>query len=264
MEIKIITTEKGEYTITINGTCSGFAFLNTGDRQKILSVVRWGNVNLGNYNGIFNGCTNLDLLAVQDVPNLSLTTVTSMFVNCTSLTTINNVNSWDISGQNSVISMFRGATSFNQILNSWDVSNVSVFSNMFGSDTSFNGDISNWDVSSAINMISMFSSDSSFNQNIGNWDVSNVTNMEGMFTSLNETPVFNQNIGNWNVGNVTTMVAIMQSKTSANYSTDNLNDIYNGWSLLTLQPNVTANFSSIKYTSEGQAGKDILTGVPNN
>ena len=40
--------------------------------------------------------------------------------------------------------------------------------------------------------------------------------------------------------------------------------IYNGWSLLTLQPNLNVNFYGIKYTAAGSAGKAILTGAPNN
>jgi hypothetical protein len=60
------------------------------------------------------------------------------------------------------------------------------------------------------------------------------------------------------------MVNFMQLKTFANYSAENLDSIYNGWSQLTLNPNISINFNNIKYTSTGQAGKDILTNAPNN
>ena len=110
-------------------------------------------------------------------------------------------------------------------------------------------------------MRNMFDEASAFNQPIGNWDVGKVTRMDFMF---NAATAFNQNIGNWNVSNVTTMVAIMQSKTSANYSAANLDAIYNGWSSRPVKPSVTANFGTIKYTSAGQAGRNILTGAPNN
>jgi hypothetical protein len=57
----------------------------------------------------------------------------------------------------------------------------------------------------------------------------------------------------------------MFGKTNLDYSSANLNAIYNGWSLLTVQPNLTnVNFGSIKYTIAGQAGKNILLGPPNN
>jgi len=60
------------------------------------------------------------------------------------------------------------------------------------------------------------------------------------------------------------MSEFMTYKTNLDFSTTNLDAIYNGWSLLTLQPNLTVNFGTIKYTSAGAAGKAILTGSPNN
>jgi len=56
----------------------------------------------------------------------------------------------------------------------------------------------------------------------------------------------------------------MSGKLAANYSAANLDALYNGWSLLTLQPNETITFNTIKYTAAGQAGRNILTGAPNN
>ena len=56
----------------------------------------------------------------------------------------------------------------------------------------------------------------------------------------------------------------MVAKTAANYDAVNLDAIYNGWSLLSVQPNLSPSFGTIKYTAAGQAGKDILTGAPNN
>jgi len=66
------------------------------------------------------------------------------------------------------------------------------------------------------------------------------------------------------VSNVNDFTDFMFGKTFSNYSTTNLDAIYNGWSLLTVQPNETINFGTIKYTLAGQAGKNILTGAPNN
>jgi hypothetical protein len=66
------------------------------------------------------------------------------------------------------------------------------------------------------------------------------------------------------VSSVMDFTNFMSGKTNLNYSTTNLNAIYNGWSLLTLNPNLNINFGTIKYTAAGQAGKNILTGSPNN
>ena len=56
----------------------------------------------------------------------------------------------------------------------------------------------------------------------------------------------------------------MFGKTDLNYSSANLDAIYNGWSLLTVQPNLNISFGTIKYTVAGQAGKNILDNAPNN
>jgi surface protein len=353
----------GEYTVVITGTCSGFAFENTGDCQKILRVVRWGNVNLGDYPiGIFAGCSNLDLSSVSDTPNLSaITTLKNMFNGCTSLTTINNVESWNVSTITDMQGMFFTCSNFNQSLNTWNVGNVTNMSYMFFWAFNFNGNITNWNVasvttmqnmftncrvfnqaigswnvSSVTNMESMFSNCSAFNQNISSWNVANVTDMSFMFNSTNvfnqnisgwnvanvtdmaamfqsaiafnqpigtwdvssvtnmssmfnnatnfnqalsgwdvssvtnmvlmfrNATAFNQNIGNWNISNVTNFVNFMIGKTAANFSTTNLDAIYNGWSSRSVKPNLIAHFGSIKYTSAGQTGKNILTGAPNN
>jgi surface protein len=259
----------GVYTITIDGTCNGFSFSNPiGDIEKILTVVNWGNVNLGNLSfGFFTDCINLDLSAVQGVPNLSgIDSLAGMFGGCTSLTTVNNINLWDVSNITDMSGMFADAILFNQSLNSWDVSNVTSIgagmAGMFAGATSFNGNITSWNVSNVTGMQYMFDGATSFNQNIGSWDVSSVTWMGSMFRNAT---AFNQNIGSWNVSNLTsTFDDFMVGKSSANYSSANLNAIYNGWSSRPVSGGLSINFGTIKYTAAGQAGKNILTGSPNN
>jgi hypothetical protein len=56
----------------------------------------------------------------------------------------------------------------------------------------------------------------------------------------------------------------MGGKTPATFSTTNLNAIYNGWSLLTVQPNLTIDFGTANYTAAGATGRATLDNAPNN
>jgi len=330
-------TSAGIYTISLIGTIQGFAFEQAGDLEKILSITTFGNVILGDYsNWVFGGCINLDLTAVQDVPDLStMTTLEGMF-NSYSFLTINNLENWDLSNITNLIDMFNSASIFNQNIGGWNVSNVTNMSFVFANATAFNQDIGSWNVSSVtnmssmfldvnafnqdisgwnvssvtnmsnmffkafafnqdigawnvsnvINMSAMFSNAIAFNQDIGAWDVSNVTNMDAMFsfatafnqdigawnvsnvtimsTMFDNATAFNQDIGTWDISNVSIFNDFMTGKTPATFSTTNLNSIYNGWSLLSVQPNINISFGTAKYTIAGQAGKNILDFAPNN
>jgi surface protein len=203
-------TTPGTYTITITGTLIGWSFLvNPISCFKIYEVLQWGCLRLGNSGGYFSSCDNLVLSNVNDVLDLSGTfTLEYMFANHISLTSIQNINSWDLSNITDTSYMFSGCFNFDDNLGNWDVSNVTNMKLMFESSYTFNNggssSISSWDTSSVTDMESMFSSSSSFNQPIGSWNVSNVTNMNAMFTLSS----FNQPLSGWDVSNVTTMVSM--------------------------------------------------------
>jgi surface protein len=154
--------------------------------------------------------------------------------------------------------MFWFGYAFNGNITNWDTSNVTSMRTMFGSCITFNQNISGWNVSGVTNMQQMFNGATNFNQPIGSWDVSNVTNMQSMFG----TGIFNQNIGSWNVTGVTNFIGFMNGKSFTDFSTTNLDAIYNGWSSLpTLQTGVNISFGTIKYTAGSSAGKAILQGT---
>jgi surface protein len=234
----------------------------------------------------FRACTNFNG-QIGNWDTSSVTTMTRMFEDAISFN--RDIGGWNVGNVTDMSFMFLGnSMKFNNggtgSINSWNVSKVTNFQDMFwrcsfnqpignwnvGSATNmvgmflqnpFNQDIGNWDVSKVTNMGNMFFGNSVFNQNIGSWNTSAVTNMAQMFQSATS---FNQNIGSWNVANVTNFASFMAGKTNLNYSAANLDAIYNGWSASGVKPNITITFGTIKYTASGQAGKNILTGSPNN
>jgi surface protein len=50
-----------------------------------------------------------------------------MLRSCGSLTTVNNINSWNVSGVTSLSGMFYGDINFNDTISGWNVSNVTNF-----------------------------------------------------------------------------------------------------------------------------------------
>jgi surface protein len=252
----------GTYTITLQGTIEGFVFGLAGDCEKILTISNFGDIILGDtLAGNFSGCINLDLTSVQDTPNLStMTRVDGMFQGCT-FTTINNLEDWDVSNIVEFESMFRDCGRFNQDISSWNLASANSLVRMFLGASTFNQPLNTWNVSNVTTMDGMFSGAIVFNQPLNTWNVSNVVDMSNMFANANN---FNQNIGSWNISNVNDFANFMLGKTNLNYSSTNLNSIYNNWSLLSVQPNLTINFGTIKYTAGGSAGRLILTSAPNN
>jgi|688.fasta_scaffold40756_6 hypothetical protein len=164
---------------------------------------------------------------------------------------------WDFN----VAGAFRGCN--NLVSSATSVPTISgiALNNMFQNTTNFNGPLNGWNVSGVQNFQQMFLSASIFNQPLNNWVVSSATNMSGMFGNA---PAFNQNIGGWNVSSVSNFTDFMLGKTSSTFSTTNLNAIYNGWSLLTVQPNLTITFGTANYTAAGASGRATLDNAPNN
>jgi|SRR6478752_3521923 len=304
----------GTYTITIKGICYGFSFSGTGDRMKFLSVAKWGSLRVSSSptsGGFFNGCTNLDLSTVSDVLYCTnVVNATFFFNGCSSLTTINRFNEWDLKGLSSLANFASGCTLFNQNIGSINTTGVLVFASMLkdcinfdngGSDSIglfnmssatnissifencrvFNRDITVWDVHNVVNFanflrnawlfnknISIWNVSSGqdfslalnvaqkFNQPIGVWNTISATNMDGFIASATD---FNQNIGGFKLSSTTSLANFALAKTAANFSTSNLDAIYNGWITYELLPSKTTSFGTIKYTSAGTEGRALLT-----
>jgi hypothetical protein len=100
-----------------------------------------------------------------------------------------------------------------------------------------------------------------FNQPIGSWNVSKVQNMGAMF---NKMTAFTQDIGYWRISGVTNFTNFMGGKTPSTFPAQMLTNIYTGWTSGAglAYSNITIDFGTAKYTADGEAGKQIMTGSP--
>src|SRR5699024_1928514 len=109
-------------------------------------------------------------ITATDIPDLTnVTQMDSAFFGCHEITTIPNLNNWDVSSVTDMSFMFFDASIFNDVVNNWDVSSVTDMSFMFAHTGFFNQPLNNWDVSNVTDMTAMFWHAHDFNGNISNW-----------------------------------------------------------------------------------------------
>ena len=208
----------GTYTVSISGQFPRIYFNFDGDREKLMSIDQWGNIEWSSMERSFNGCINMDMMA-NDIPDLSnVSSMLLMFAGCSSLSGNPSMNNWDVSGVATMSDLFAGNAIFNQDIGNWNVGNVTAMNGMFGSCVLFNQDIGGWDVSQVQQMSAMFLRAEQFNQNIGGWDVGQVETMQVMFAGAE---AFNQDISAWNVANVTHMGAMFSGAIAFNQDIGN-------------------------------------------
>jgi surface protein len=213
-------TTPGDYTVTIYGTTNGWVFNNTGDRLKIREVLRWGPLKISNTGGQFFGCSNLVLTGVTDTLNLiGISILNFAFSGCFSLTTINNINSWNVSGVTTLDSAFLNSINFDDNIGNWDVSNLNSLKFAFRNSKFNNGgnpSINNWNIKVGANLEAAFYETTYFNQSVSSWKIERATRINSMFygaTAFNNGG--DPNINNWNVSGHTNLFGLF-ARTSFN------------------------------------------------
>lgn len=219
-DITHVYAVSGIHTIEISGTFPQIHFNGDAvDRDKILTIEQWGDIEWQALTQAFKGCSNLNITNPSiDIPNLtSVTNASEAFRDATAFN--GDITAWDVSTITNMSRFFNGAENFNQDIGNWDVSSAISMTRMFESARAFNQDIGNWNTQNVTSMAVMFAIATDFNQDIGNWNTSQVTSMNTMFGSAIS---FNQDIGAWNVGNVTNFTQMF-------ISADAFNQDIGGW-----------------------------------
>ena len=229
----------GTYTVQITGVFDRMAFVTGGDfdsgwtygspdKEKLIDITSWGSNQWATMRHAFQGCSNLQVSAVN-APNLEyVTDMSYMFADVMSdidpsppaMTFNSPIGHWDVSGVLLMEELFAGAQSFNQDISGWDVSNVTNMGFMFAGASAFNQDISVWNVANVTDFDGMFGSAASFNQDISVWDTSGATDMNFMFEYAT---AFNQPIGAWNTAGVTDMLGMFKGASSFNQNLSSWN-----------------------------------------
>lgn len=232
------------YTVKITGTFPQIEFFNADDKDKILSVEQWGDIEWASMRKAFQGAAILEINA-SDTPDLSnATSMLEMFSGATSVN--EGLENWDVSTITSMFGLFDGATSFNGDISGWDVSAATDMIRMFARATAFNRDIGGWTVDNVNTMESMFDGATSFNKDLSSWNTGGVSGMSWMF---HDASAFNQELGDWDISNVSSMTEMLDG---SGLSQENYDNTLIGWENGTVKDDVELGADGLEYC----AGKE--------
>ena len=246
-----LTTVTG--TLDLTGTTN--LTLMFGDCSSLLlvsSINSWNTASVTNMTQMFTGCSSIS--QPLSFNTAAVTNMTQMFFGCTSFNNSIIFNTGLVIAMNN---MFQNCTAFNTAPTFSSTASVTSMYAMFYNCTNFNKPLT-FNTGAVNNMGYMFGACSAFNGTLTFSSTASVTDMSGMFTGCYN---FNQNIGSWNVANVTNFTNFMPSTIYLNG--DNLDAIYNGWSVQSVKPNINITFGISQYTAAGAAGKFSLQNVNN-
>lgn len=219
-EATITFPSPGTYRVKITGhlgqELTRIRFNNEGDKDKILEIEQWGDVQWESMEQAFYGASNLQVTAT-DAPAFSIgISSKEMFREAENFN--GEIGHWNMAGVTSLEGMFRDASSFNQNIGDWNTGNVTTMEDMFHGASSFNQDINGWDVRNVTELRQMFRDATSFNQDLDNWNIESVISMTGMFWGAES---FNGEIGSWNTENVLYMAVLFNRARSFNRDISN-------------------------------------------
>jgi len=230
---------EGIYTVRIQGDFPNINFNNGGDKDKIIDIVEWGDIEWVSFENAFKGCSNLNSSA-SDAPDLS--NVGNMsFAFQLAVQFNGDVSNWDMSFVKNMRGMFWGATSFDRDISNWNTAMVTDMAFMFFTADSFNGDLSSWNVEKVTLMASMFSGADTFNGDISTWNPIKTTDMSFMFSDAQS---FDQDLGSWNIPMVLDMTNMLSNTVM---SIENYDNSLIGWANQVVQDDVILGASGLEY-----------------
>ena len=162
--------------------------------------------NVEDMSNMFNECSSLEKLDLNNFNTSKVTNMENMFSNCSSLTNL-DLSNFDTSNVTNMKNMFFNCSSLTTInLSSLDTRNLTNMSNMFfGCSTLTAVNLNNINTNNVTEMSCMFYGCSSLtNINLSNFNTNNVTDMSGMFYEC--LSLTNINLSNFNTNKKTSII----------------------------------------------------------
>ena len=166
----------GDYTVTISGTAEAWYFNYTGDKNKIISVSKLGELGWKNFYKAFSGCTDLATFTPGATDTSAVTTMFFMFSDASSLTSL-DLSSFNTSAVTTMTALFYNTSSLTSLdLSNFDTSAVTTMESMFERASLLTSlDLSSFNTSAVTTMNFMFYGASSLTAlNTTNWDTNSL------------------------------------------------------------------------------------------
>lgn len=169
----------------------GCSSLETVKMNDIRFGYNFGAGQYGEFGNFFAQCTKLNTVEANNVSFIGK--ADNIFNNCSSLTNIDGISTWDMSRVYEFTSIFNNCKSLVSLdLSTWDFSNVTNTSSMFQRCTALTSivGINNWNTAKVTNFAYMFSNCSALTSlDLSNWNLNRATNISYLFngcTKLSE------------------------------------------------------------------------------
>ena len=193
-----------------DGRIIAYTVLNAEDNTKYdLHIEGDGSLYANpNSSNAFAPYSNVEEIIGANKLNTSLiTNMSSMFISCTKLVSIDDTSNWDLSNVTNMSSTFQSTTSLKLIGGSgnWNLSNVTSMSYAFQNSGIEYLEAYNWGLENLINLSYTFQGASSLislGENL-NWNLSNVENMVSAFEFCEKLERLDAS--NWNLNKVQNM-----------------------------------------------------------
>jgi surface protein len=172
-------------------------------------INNWRPISCSGFGGMFYNATAFN----QPIGNWPLSAsninMSNMFRNADAFN--QNIGAWNVEKVTNMSSMFNGNRDFNNSgssdINNWTPVSCSDFISMFAGATAFNQPIENWTLPTdrTFTMTSMFNGATAFNQSLGNWNIVSASSMTSMLnSSAIDIPNYTKTLRGWgNLANTT-------------------------------------------------------------
>lgn len=203
------------------------------------------------------------ITAVTSIPDTSnVTQMSSVFRNCSGLTSLDVITTFDTSNVINMAYMFSNCSNLTTLdVSNFDTSNVTYMQSMFyGCSGLTTLDLSNFNTSNLTSIFSMFNGCSSLTSlDLSNWNVSKVPSFVSMFKNCNS--LTSLDLSNWNIKEGSSMVSMFDgcsSLSSLNLdgcvinsgTTNSYTNMFNGCSGLTSISMYGCNCDTIKFIAD--------------